>query len=164
VAGWRGWRRGREHWRDWSRHDDDTWGEWHDDDSWGAWECLGCDNVHLFVSFSVYVVQVWPSESMQVVYLASVARYTCYTSIMTSTAYAQCYQSNDDSVIAFIWWHDKCKHMSCGHSSSNKGSCELAAWSQTAHEQLCRLMMQANRCRIVIVDHSKCAAVYEHHG
>ena len=43
---------------DWSRHDDDTWGEWHDDDSWGAWECLECDNVHLFVSFSVYVVQV----------------------------------------------------------------------------------------------------------
>ena len=43
---------------DWSRHDDDTWGEWHDDDSWGAWECLECDNVHLFVRFSVYVVQV----------------------------------------------------------------------------------------------------------
>ena len=40
---------------DWSCHDDDTWG---DDDSWGAWECLECDNVHLFVSFSVYVVQV----------------------------------------------------------------------------------------------------------
>ena len=29
-------------------------------------------------------------------------RHTCYTSIMTSTAYAQCYQSSDDSVNAFI--------------------------------------------------------------
>ena len=38
---------------DWSRHDDDTWGEWRDDDTWGGWECLGCDNEHLFVRFSM---------------------------------------------------------------------------------------------------------------
>ena len=49
-----GWEENADEW-DWSRHGDDTWG---DDDSWGAWECLECVSVHLFVSFSVYVVQV----------------------------------------------------------------------------------------------------------
>ena len=29
-----------------------------DDDAWGEWECLGCDTVHLFGRFSLYVVNV----------------------------------------------------------------------------------------------------------
>ena len=92
---------------DWSRHDDDTCDE---EDSWGAWECLECVNVNLFVSVSVRVVtHMWQGcdsplvAGLRLATCGRVAtRHTCYTSIMTSTAYAQCYQSNDDSVNAFI--------------------------------------------------------------
>ena len=92
---------------DWSRHDDDTCDE---EDSWGEWECLECVNVNLFVSVSVCVVtHMWQGcdsplvAGLRLATCGRVAtRHTCYTSIMTSTAYAQCYQSNDDSVNAFI--------------------------------------------------------------
>ena len=95
------------------RNDDDSWNADDScaaDESWGAWECLECVNVNLFVSVSVRVVtHMWQGcdsplvAGLRLATCGRVAtRHTCYTSIMTSTAYAQCYQSNDDSVVAFI--------------------------------------------------------------
>ena len=76
--------------------DDDSWWR-NDDDSWGDWECLECVNVNLFVSVSVRVVtHMWQGcdsplvAGLRLATCGRVAtRHTCYTSMMTSTAYVQ---------------------------------------------------------------------------